>query len=104
MGAGALRLHPIVRYAGGSPAPVGITRSGARAAERIFRAWERSVVVGAQLKLVVFHSAREEQAMEIHRGVMERVPEADAHVVEVPASLAAHTGPGLLGLAWFWDN
>lgn len=103
MGAGALGLHPIVRYSGGSPSPVGVTRSGGRAAERLFRAWEQSVAAGGRLRLVVFHSARDEQASEIHRGVIDRVPQADAHVVEVPASLAAHTGPGLLGLAWLWD-
>jgi hypothetical protein len=32
-----------------------------------------------------------------------RAPGAKIAAVEVSAGLAAHTGPGLLGLAWFWE-
>lgn len=103
VGAGALRLQPIVRYAGGSPTPVGVTRNAARATERVFRAWERSVLSGAALRLVAFHCERGDDAASLVGRVLERVPRAEAHVVPVTASLAAHTGPGLLGLAWVWE-
>jgi DegV family protein with EDD domain len=103
IGAGALRLQPVVRYAGGNPTPVGVTRSAARASERLLRAWERSVLPGRVLRLVAFHSDREDEAGALAVRVLERVPGAETHVVAVTASLAAHTGPGLLGLAWLWD-
>jgi fatty acid-binding protein DegV len=104
IGAGALGLQPIVRYAEGTPSLAAVTRSGRRGAERIFRAWQQSIVDGAKLEIVALHSARGEEADELRRRVLERMPNAEPHVVEVTASLAAHTGPGLLGLAWFWEN
>src|SRR5439155_13883344 len=104
IGAGALRLQPIVRYAGGSPSPVGVTRTGARGAERLFRAWERTFVPGVMLHLIAFHSARDQEAEELRDKVVGMAPLVEAYAVEVTASLGSHTGPGLLGLAWFWDN
>ena len=103
IGAGALRIQPVVRYAGGNPTPVGVTRSAAGAAERLLRAFERSVLAGGRLRLVAFHCEREDEASTLVSRVIGHVPGAEAHVVPVTASLAAHTGPGLLGLAWLWD-
>jgi DegV family protein with EDD domain len=104
VGAGALHLQPIVRYAGGNPSPVAVTRNARRATDRILRAWESSIPsADRSLRALAFHCARGEEADALHDRVRARVPGAEAQVVEVPASLAAHTGPGLLGLAWHWD-
>lgn len=103
MGAGALGLQPVVRYAGASPAPVGVVRSTTRGADRLFRAWERSIGPGP-CRAVIFHAARDHDAARLRDSIGRRTPEAAVEVVEVTASLASHTGPGLLGLAWFWDN
>jgi DegV family protein with EDD domain len=100
---GALRLHPIVKYAGSSPAPVGVTRSPTRAIDRLYKAWERSIT-SAELHAMIFHSARTPGAFDLQGRMTRRLPGANVDVVEVTASLAAHTGPGLLGVAWFWDN
>jgi DegV family protein with EDD domain len=104
IGAGALGLQPVVRYAGSSPAPVAVSRSEARAADRIFRAWKRTLAPHAPMHAIAFHSDRARDAEGLVARVVELMPEADVESVEVQASLAAHTGPGLLGLAWFWDN
>jgi len=104
LGAGALRLQPIVRYTHGSPSLVGVVRNTHAAYERIFREWERTFVGSTPLRFVAFHSARDAEAQDACARVLERVPNADASAIEVPAALAAHTGPGLIGLAWFWDN
>jgi DegV family protein with EDD domain len=103
IGAGALGLQPIVRYGGGSPTPVGVTRNAQRGADRLFRAWQRSIVAAAKATVVAFHSAREGDARDLQRRVLERAPGAETAVTEVTASLASHTGPGLLGLAWLWQ-
>ncbi len=104
IGADALGLQPIVRYAGGSPALAGVARNDRRANDRLFAAWERSIVPGSALRALAFHSARDDDARDLIQRVRARVPDATADLVEVTASLASHTGPGLLGLAWFWDN
>lgn len=103
-GAGALGLHPIVRYAGGSPVVAGVVRSSGRAVERLFGAWHRSVSADAELQTIAFHSAREDDARRLLDRIAAQYGSARSDVVEVSASLASHTGPGLLGLAWFWDN
>jgi DegV family protein with EDD domain len=104
IGAGALGLQPIVRYDGSSPAPVGVTRNERRGTDRLYRAWERSIVGSKAGRAIAFHSERADDAATLVDRIHGRVPEAEAGTVEVTASLAAHTGPGLLGLAWFWDN
>jgi DegV family protein with EDD domain len=104
LGAGALRLEPVVRYTQGSPSLVGVVRSPRTGFERIFREWERTFVEATPLRFVAFHSAREAEANDACERVVRRIPSADAVAIEVPAALAAHTGPGLIGLAWFWDN
>lgn len=104
IGAGALGLQPIVRYAKkGSPTVVGVTRSADRAADRLFRAWERTVARRAALELVALHCARADHAESLCRRVLARFPKAKVAVTEVTAGLAAHTGPGLLGVAWWWE-
>jgi len=90
---GAFHQRPVFR----SPGSLGIV-------ERIFREWERTFVGSTPLRFVAFHSARDAEAHDACARVLERVPNADAITIEVPAALAAHTGPGLIGLAWFWDN
>jgi fatty acid-binding protein DegV len=102
IGAGALRLQPIVRYSGGSPTPVGVTRNAQRGVERLWRAWQRSASGSGSLHVVSFHCERADDARDLRARIVEREPTADIAVVEVMASLASHTGPGLLGLAWLW--
>jgi DegV family protein with EDD domain len=104
IGANALRIHPIIRYAGSKPAAVGASRDARNATDRLFRAWRRSHVEDVPLHAIVFHSARDDDAQELMTRIGEYVPRAEVASVEVPASLAAHVGPGLLGLAWFWDG
>ena len=104
VGAGALGLQPVVRYAKGSPRVVAVTRSAGRACERIYRAWERSIAPPSALHLVVLHCARAPEAEDLAVRIGERCPDAAVRVTEVTAGLAAHTGPGLLGLAWWWQH
>jgi DegV family protein with EDD domain len=103
LGADALGLQPVVRYSGASPTPVGVVRSTRKGTDRLFGAWSRTIEDGKG-HAIAFHSDRPDDAAAIVRRIAERSPSTEAHVVEVTASLASHTGPGLLGLAWFWDN
>lgn len=102
IGAGALRLQPVVRYSGGSPTPVGVTRSAQRGTDRLWRAWQRSVSAGASVRAVAFHCERAAEAEDLRARILQHTSSAQTAVVEVMASLASHTGPGLLGLAWLW--
>lgn len=103
-GAGALGLHPVIRYSGGSPAPVGVVRSAARGAERLIGAWQRTKVETRAGRAIAFHCGRADDAGAVVERIAHEAPSFDAHAVEVSAALASHTGPGLLGLAWFWEE
>lgn len=92
---GALGLQPVVRYSQGSPSLAGVVRNTERGKDRLLRAFNRSKDRG-NTTAVVFHSERGDDAGAISE-------ETGADIVEITASLAAHTGGGLLGLAWFND-
>lgn len=104
IGANALRIHPIIRYAGSKPAAVGASRDTRAATNRLFRAWSDSRIDGSPLHAIAFHSARPDDAADLVARIVGHVPAAEVTSVEVTASLASHVGPGLLGLAWFWDG
>ncbi len=105
LGANALRLEPVVRYAEGSPNLVGVVRRPRAGYDRLRREWEKSFIGATPLRFIAFHSARADEAEEVCEYVRSRAQTAsEAVATEVPAALAAHTGPGLLGIAWFWDN
>jgi DegV family protein with EDD domain len=104
LGVGALRIHPNIRYAGSKPAAVGASRDPRTARDRLFREWKGSIVRGATVHAIAFHSDRQDDADDLVRRISEDAPGSEVASVEVTASLASHTGPGLLGLAWCWDT
>lgn len=104
IGVGALGIHPVVRYDGASPTLAAVTRSSARALDRLCAAWQRSFVPGAVGRAIAFHCARADDADDLCERIRRRSPGGSCDPVEVNSALASHTGPGLLGLAWFWDN
>lgn len=104
VGAGAFGIQPIVRYTKGSPTPVGIVRNERRAVARLLRAWTSARREDGVCHTVAFHSARAGDAEELCTRIVAPGATVHAHAVEVTSSLAAHTGPGLLGLAWWWEG
>lgn len=101
---GALDLHPVFRFVDGNPSPVTAARGEKRAADRVLRAWQESRhEPGSGTHVVVLHSSRRSEADELRDRVLEIEPGAETWVVEITAAMAAHIGPGLLGLAWWWE-
>ncbi len=100
---GALDIHPIFRFVDGAPSPAGVVRGAQRAADRLFRAWSESVPEApARGRVSAMHSSRAQEADTLRERILERVPDAEVAVVEITAAMAAHIGPGMLGLAWWW--
>lgn len=98
----ALNLHPVFRFVDGSPQPAGVTRGGRRAAVKLLDAWARSTPEApGRTSALVFHSSRAAEAAELRDRIVERDPQAETAVVAITAAMAAHIGPGMLGLAWF---
>jgi DegV family protein with EDD domain len=97
-----LDIKPVFGFRGGEIVPVARTRTRRRALDRIV---EDTIADagGRPLHLAVIHAAARDEAEEL----MERLA-ARAHVVErvitsVTPVIGAHTGPGLLGTAYYCD-
>ena len=100
---GALDLHPVFRFVDGSPSAVGAARGARRAADRVFKAWRSSAhSADERAHVLAFHGSRADEAVALRDRALEAG--ADAEFVEITAAMAAHLGPGVLGLAWWWET
>jgi fatty acid-binding protein DegV len=51
----------------------------------------------------VLHACEPEQAAAIADALRERRPDAEVIESAFEASMVVHTGPALIGVAWWWD-
>ena len=59
---------------------------------------------GAHLHAVVMHAGARERADALGLRLRAVAPDADLLVTPFSAAIVAHAGPGVLGLAWWWDE
>ena len=88
-----LGVRPVFRLHGGVVERVGVPRSRQSALDRVAREAESRGVHGADSR-VVFHAADPERASLLQRRL------DVAQVTEFSPSMAIHTGPGVVGVAW----
>jgi DegV family protein with EDD domain len=72
------------------------------AIDQILGQWRRSRVDGAPLHVAVLHALREEDAQILLGKVRAEVEPVTAFVGTFGPVMVAHTGPGVIGLAWWW--
>jgi DegV family protein with EDD domain len=97
-----LDIKAVFGFRGGDPGPVARPRTRARALGRVVEE-TRAEIGDRPVHLAAIHAAAEDEA----RDIMQRVA-AGANVVESFVSpftpvMGAHTGPGVVGLAFFCD-
>jgi fatty acid-binding protein DegV len=78
------------------------SRTRARALARIAQDVIRDVS-GREVHLAAFHARAEDDAERLVDRVGREVDVAERFVVECTPAIGAHTGPGLVGLAFFCD-
>lgn len=101
----ALHLHPMFKFADGSPSPAGVVRGARRAKDKLLDAWSGSLPEApGRTHTLVFHSSRADEAEALRQELLERDPAAETDVVQITAAMAAHIGPGMLGLAWWREE
>lgn len=74
------------------------------ALDRIVGAFRRSRVVGARPHVAALHALAPDAATTLLARVREEVEPASAFVSEFGSVMVVHTGPGLVGLAWWWEG
>lgn len=103
--AGLVGIQPLFEFRGGAIRPLApaFSRRGAR--RRILARWRRSRPRDprARLHVAALHALAPEEARRLLDAVRAEVQPATAFVGEFDAVMVAHTGPGLTGLAWWWE-
>jgi fatty acid-binding protein DegV len=78
--------------------------SAEAASDRMLGLLRRSRVEGARLHVVSLHALALDTADRLLARAEEQFGPATAFVGEFGPVMVVHTGPGLAGLAWWWDG
>ncbi len=93
----ALAIKPVLTITGGEVAPFEKVRTTARAVARLEDlAVERSVFEATQI--AVHHADALDRANDLAARLRDRLPSTSVQISELPAVIAAHSGPGTLAV------
>lgn len=98
-----LGVRPLFELHEGRTKPLRPALSREGAADALLGHWRRSRVPGAALHLVVLHALAPEAADHLASCVLAEVEPATCLVSSFGPVMVAHTGPGVTGLAWWWE-
>lgn len=107
-GARWLGLNPIFEFKDGKVRPLRPARGRRLAFQRIVEIWSRDATRrgqgGAALHVAALHALEPDVAQQLLDEVSRRTEPATAFVGSFSPVMVAHTGPGLVGLAWWWEE
>jgi DegV family protein with EDD domain len=107
-GARWLGLHPLFEFRAGKVRPLRPARGRDGACQRMVALWEAGVARerrrGARLHVAALHAQDPAVAEDLLREVFARAQPASSFVGSFTPVMVAHTGPGLAGLAWWWEG
>lgn len=98
-----LGVRPVFELSKGRIRPLRPSLSSDGAFDQILGQWRRSVVEGAELHVAALHAMRDEDATALLEKVRAEVEPVTALVGKFGPVMVAHTGPGVIGLAWWWE-
>ncbi len=98
--AGMLQVKPIVRFSASDIRLVARTRTRRRALDRMI-ALLVEMAAGRRLHLAVHHANAAADARYLLDGAERLLDLAEAFLTEFTQVMGVHTGPGLVGLAWW---
>lgn len=86
--------------------PLAPHRTRSAVIHQLLNHWRRSKPdePSHQLHISALHALRPEEAQELLDAVTAEVEPATAYIASFGAVMVAHTGPGVLGLAWWWER
>jgi fatty acid-binding protein DegV len=97
-----LNIKPIFRFRHGDADGIGRPRTRGRALDRIVRETIQESS-GRPIHLAAIHALAEHDAKELVRRIEAEGEVVESYVVEATPVIGAHTGPGLVGAAFFCD-
>jgi len=102
--AAGLRVHPVFELRRGNIVSMAPCFSQRRAVDRLLAYWRRSRRPGARLHVIALHALAPEGAERLLEGVRREMEPATGLISEFGPVMVVHTGPGLLGLSWWWEE
>ena len=98
----ALDINPVFAFRRGDPSALARPRTRRRAIERV-EAETMDAVGDRPAHVAVIHAAARAEAEAQAASIAARTSAVELHVVEVTPVIGAHTGPGLIGTAFFCE-
>ena len=99
-----LGLQPVFQFRAGGVRPQLPARSRKAALDRMAGALRESRVEDARLRVSALHAAALDEATALLDAARHVAPPAEEFVAPFSPVMVAHTGLGLVGLAWWWDE
>lgn len=99
-----LGINPLFEFRNGKVQRLRPALSPEAALDRIVSFVHRSRVEGARLHVAALHALAVDTAEELLARVTADVEPATSFVGEFGSVMVVHTGPGLAGLAWWWET
>lgn len=99
-----LGINPLFEFRGGGVRRLRPALSPEAALDRIVGLWRRSRVEGSRLHVVALHALAPGEARRLLDRVCAEATPATSFVGEFGSVMLVHTGPGLVGLAWWWEG
>lgn len=99
-------INPMFRFRDGQARPMRPALSRAAALERIVSTWQGSRPADgseARLHVAALHAQADDEARALLDQVEAAVAPATSFLGEFSPVMVVHTGPGLVGLAWWWE-
>lgn len=86
------------------PRPLRTTLSLRATFDQLLGHWRRTVAADAALHVAAMHALRPVEAQVLLEAVAQEMAPATAVLGELGPVMLAHTGPGMIGLAWWWEQ
>jgi len=99
-----LGVRPVFELRKGKIRPLRPSLSSDGAVDQILAQWRKSVPDAGKLHVVALSAMRDEDAAALLEKVEAEVEPATALVGKFGPVMVAHTGPGVIGLAWWWES
>jgi|CXWL01.1.fsa_nt_gi DegV family protein with EDD domain len=101
--AGVFQVKPIVRFTAGDIKRLSQPRTRARGLEKMATIFAE-LTAGRRTHLAVHHANAPDDAGWLLERVQRSVSIVESHVTEFTQVMGVHTGPGLVGLAWWCED
>lgn len=98
-----LCIKPVFTLNHASPHTISLPRSMKNAINRMLKVMEKTITKSKQLHVAVMHADAPEEAATLKDKILSRFDCQEIYITEFTPVMGVHTGPGLVGVAFYED-